>query len=427
MDVQEQLALLRKNIARIDRKFTTGASRPQPRNEPAPFDPEVVDLRPARYQIEETMSGEVVETSLGKHFETERHYERHRRWGSMDISSMIELPADLLDSITSGAIPNTSPERWAFLDTETTGLAGGTGTYAFLIGVGSIDASGFRVRQFFMRDFGEEASLLTSLSKYLARFDVLITYNGKTYDQPLLETRYRLARQTPPFARMEHLDLLFGARRLWKLRCESCRLIDLENQILGVERQGDLPGELIPYYYFDFLRRRQAVQLVPIFHHNAMDILSLACLTAVVPFAFRSPEDAPLRHGADLVGLARWFEKGEQCEQSVKLLRRAIDLGLPDSILFRTMWDIGRIEKKLGRVAASLASFTELAASRNPYRPAALRELAKYYEHRERNYPMALEMIRTALGFEDTPEDRRRELRLEDRVQRGRGGKLKLR
>jgi uncharacterized protein YprB with RNaseH-like and TPR domain len=416
VDVQEQLALLRRKISRIDRKFTTGAARPLARPEPPP----------AHYTIDETMSGEVVETSHGSHFETERVYERHRRWGSMDLSNLIELPADLLDSITGGVIPNSPPGRWAFLDTETTGLAGGTGTYAILIGVGAIDASGFRVRQFFMRDYGEEASLLDRLAEHLSRFDVLITYNGKTYDQPLLETRYTLARRKPPFARMEHLDLLAGARRLWKLRCESCRLVDLENQILGVEREGDLPGELIPYYYFDFLRRRQALQLVPIFHHNAMDILSLACLTAVVPFAFRSPDEAPLRHGADFIGLARWFEKGEQFEQSLKLLRRAVDIGLPDSILFRALWDIGRLEKKLGREAASLASFTELAASRNPYRAAALRELAKYYEHRERNHSMALEMIRGALGIEETPEDRRRERRLEERIRRGRSGRLGL-
>ena len=154
--------------------------------------------------------------------------------------------------------------KWAFLDTETTGLAGGTGTYAFLVGVGSIEASGFRLRQFFMRDYGEEASLLSRLDEYLAPFDVLITYNGKAYDQPLLETRFRMVRARHPFERMEHLDLLFGARRLWKLRLESCRLVDLENRILGVERQGDLPGEMIPYIYFDFLRTQQAFRLVPI-------------------------------------------------------------------------------------------------------------------------------------------------------------------
>ncbi len=416
-DIQEQLAILRRRIARIDKKWTGDApARPGP----------LPDLRPARYFVEELMSGEVVQTSAGEHFETEKLFERHRRHGSMDISNLHELPADLLDSLSEGAIASSHPTRWAFLDTETTGLAGGTGTYAFLIGVGSIEPAGFRLRQFFMRDFGEEASLLQRVSEHLAQFDVLITYNGKTYDQPLLETRFRMSRARHPFARLEHLDLLFGARRLWKLRLESCRLMDLENQILGVERQGDLPGEMIPYYYFEYLRTQQAFRLVPIFHHNAIDILSLACLTAVVPFAFRSPEETAFRHGADLIGLARWVLKAGREEEAARLLRRAVDLGLPDALLFKTLWDIGAIEKRLGRTDAALAIFTDLAASRNVYRTRALGELAKHYEHRERNYAMALEMTRSALALDDTPELRRRQRRLEERVARIRPRRLAL-
>src|SRR6185295_4557790 len=134
-----------------------------------------------------------------------------------------------------------------------------------------------------------------------------------------------------------HLDLLFGARRLWKLRLESCRLVELENRILGVEREGDLPGEMIPYCYFEYLRTKQAFRLVPIFHHNAIDILSLACLTAIVPFAFRSPENAKVRHGADLIGLGRWLDRSDRGEEALRLYRRAIEMGLPDHLLFRTL------------------------------------------------------------------------------------------
>src|SRR5713226_1773605 len=406
MDIQEQLAELRRKITRIDQKYATVT----------PAVPALATwpqrLRPARYFVEELISGNVVETAGGAHFETEKLYEKHRRHGSMDISTLIELPGDLLDSLSGGTILRSHPRRWAFLDTETTGLAGGAGTYAFLVGVGSIDEEGFRVRQFFMRDFGDEPSLLAALTEHLARFDVLITYNGKAYDQPLLETRYRMARAHPPFARMAHLDLLHGARRLWKLRLDSCRLVDLENQILGLEREGDLPGEMIPYYYFQYLRTQQAFQLVPIFHHNVMDIVSLACLTAVVPFAFRSPGDAALRHGADLVGLARWLAQSERYDEAVRLFRRAVDLGLRDDLLFKTLWEIGRLEKKLERHEAALAVYTDLAAARNPYRAPAFEELAKYYERRERNYGMALEMTRSALAIEDTAPARRREARL---------------
>jgi hypothetical protein len=229
-----------------------------------------------------------------------------------------------------------------------------------------------------------------------------------------------------PFDRMQHLDLLFGARRLWKLRLESCRLVDLENQILGVERQGDLPGEMIPYCYFEYLRTKQAFRLVPIFHHNALDILSLACLTAIVPFAFRRPEDAALRHGADLIGLARWLLQGGRQEEALSLFRRAVEMGLPDDLLFKTLWDIAVVEKRLGREDAALAAVTELAESRNPYRVRALEELAKHYEHHTRDYAAALEMTSRALAIEDTPEMRRREERLKRRVAGPRRGRLVL-
>lgn len=401
-DFREQLAVLRKKVASIDRKY---AAPEKPRVPPT--------------HIEEIVSGEVVETPLGTHFETERLYERHRRHGSVGIADLADLPESLLAALSEGAIAESRPARWAFLDTETTGLAGGTGTYAFLIGVGSIDECGFRVRQFFMRDYGEEPSLLASLAAYLARFDVLITYNGKAYDQPLLETRYRMVRARPPFARMEHLDLLFGARRLWKLRLDRCRLVDLENQVLGVERQGDLPGEMIPYYYFEYLRMKQAFRLVPIFHHNAMDIVSLACLTAIVPAAFGSPDGAMFRHGADVIGVARWLLAARRDEEAVALYRRAVELGLPDALLFRALAETAAIEKRLGRDAAALDIFADLAASPNPYRAHAYEELAKYYEHQERNYSTALAMTRSARGISDSEQLARREERLKRRLNAG--------
>jgi uncharacterized protein YprB with RNaseH-like and TPR domain len=401
-DIQQQLAALRQRIAHI----RPASELPRPAERP----------RPSKFAIEELMSGEVVRTPLGEHFETERVWERHRRHGSVDISDLADLPEDLLEPLSNGEVGRAHPIKWAFLDTETTGLAGGTGTYAFLIGVGAIDSTGFRLRQFFMRDYGEEPSLLHRLKEHLAQFDVLITYNGKAYDQPLLETRFRMSRARHPFDRLQHLDLLFGARRLWKLRLDSCRLMDLENQILGVEREGDLPGELIPYCYFDFLRTKQAFKVVPIFHHNAIDILSLACLTAVVPFAYRTPEDAPLRHGADLIGLARWLEKTGREAESLRLLRRAVDLGLPDALLFRTMWDIANLERRAGRHDAHLAVITELTESRNPYRARALEALAKHYEHRERNYTMALDLTLAALSLAESPTCRKREQRLRKKV-----------
>lgn len=410
MDIQEQLAHLRRRIARIDKRYANGAA-------PAAIPTSRPDLRPVRYNVEQWLSGQEVATPEGVHFESERVWERHRLHGSFEISTLEHIPCDLLDAISEGTIPASDCLKWAFLDTETTGLAGGSGTYAFLIGVGHITSDGFRLKQFFMRDLNEEKSLLWSLSEFLSRFEILVTYNGKTYDQPLLETRYRMARQKPPFARMEHFDLLFGARRLYKLRFDSCRLVELENQMFGIEREGDLPGEMIPYVYYDYLRTREAFRVAPILHHNANDILTLACLTALIPQAFRDPAQVHL-HAAEIVGLGRWLMRAERHEQALELFRRAVGKGLRDELMFRTLWDISCLEKKLGNEAAALSVWTEIAGCRNAFRLPALEELAKYAEHRERNPAMALEWTLTALQIADTPALHRRRERLEKRLAR---------
>jgi uncharacterized protein len=409
-DAQDQLARLRRRIARIDRKYQPKAGR-------APLVATRVTPRHSGRFIEELLSGEVVRTAFGEHFETEKLWEPHRRHGSISVGELANLPDDFLGALSTGAIGPAPPSSWAFLDTETTGLAG---AYAFLIGVGSIEPSGFRLRQFFLRDASEEASALARLAEYLARFEVLITYNGKVYDQPLLENRFRATRTArQPFTRLPHLDVLFGARRLWKLRLESCRLVDLEYRILGVEREGDLPGALIPYYYFDYQRTQQAMRLVPILHHNAMDILSLACLTAVVSAAFRTPEQAAFRHGADLIGLGRWLRESKQHEEAGRVFRRAVELGLPDDLLFRTLWDIASLEKRLGRAEEARAAFADLTESKNPYRGRAFAALARHYE-REHDFSMALSMTRRAVAYASSESQAelwgRREQRLTARI-----------
>jgi len=255
--------------------------------------------------------------------------------------------------------------------------------------------------------------MLQGVAGLLAQYDVVITYNGKAFDAPLLETRYRLNRQPLPLERLSHLDLLFATRRLWRLRLESCRLIELENQILGVERQGDLPGEMIPYYYFEYLRTREAFRMVPMFHHNVMDIVTLAALTAVVLPVFAAPAEAGLRHGEDLLGIARWLEQNDDLEGALGLYQRALERGLRrDEHLFRAIWETARLEKKLGRLDRAVATWCDLASGKNPLRRAALEELAKYYEHTERNYSMALEMAAAAWGLEPSPELEKRRQRL---------------
>lgn len=351
LDIEQQLARLRERISAINGKYESKYGSKYGRNRVGapPLSAPPPDAG-ARSFIEEWSQGEVVSNEFGAHFQTERLYAAHRQHGSADIGALAGLPHTFLDAVGGNEIPAASPLRWAFLDTETTGLVGGSGTYAFLIGVGRITSEGFKVRQFFMRQYAEERSLLAALSAHLEDFDVLVTYNGRAYDQPLLETRYRITRHKPPFSRLSHLDLLHGARRLWKLRLENCRLIQLEQEILGVYREGDLPGELIPYVYFEYLRNQEAQRLVPIFHHNAMDILTLACLTGIVSAAFRSTDSeslsrAGVRRGEELAGIGRWLLSAGERQQGLDLFKRAVSMGLPDRLLFRTLWDIALLEK----------------------------------------------------------------------------------
>lgn len=410
LDTNEQLSRLRQRIAAIDRRFAVKAPV-LPRQQPAP----------ARWFIEQWSEGEVVRNSAGEHFQMERLFARHKRHGSADIGALSDLPNDLLDALGENRIPPGPPERWAFLDTETTGLLGTAGVYAFLIGVGRITPEGFRVRQFFLREYAEERSALSALAAHLEQFDVLITFNGKSYDQPLLEGRYRAAHARTPLDRLAHLDLLHGARRLWKLRLEDCRLMQIERQVLGVEREGDLPGDMIPYVYFEYTRSHEVQRLVPIFHHNAIDILTLACLTAIVPAAFRKTDAesltrAGVRRGEDLAGIAGWLGAAGEREAALDVLKRAVDLGLPDRLLFRALWDIALLEKRLGRPAAALPRFAELADCRNQYRVNALIELAKHSEREGNNLEAALEYTNRALAFGTSPQLERRHARITRRL-----------
>ncbi len=324
----------------------------------------------------EALEGTEIFTPRGSHLETHSLAERH---GGFHFSHLEELSDQALSAISEGQIENVAPSRIAFLDTETTGLAGGTGTVAFLVGVGRMTDRGFRVKQYVMRDFSEEASMLHALAEDLKDAEVLVTYNGKSYDEPLLATRYTLARIRPPFGRLEHLDLLHGARRLWKLRFDSCKLVELESQILGYIREGDVAGGFIPQIYFDYLKTRRPAAMKGVLHHNQLDILSLAALTAILPGKFENKSSAG--HAAEMVGLGRWMVARGDREEAIPMFERAIT----------------RIE------------FDRLPAAR---RRDVFLELTKHYEHRQREIGRALEMALEILAIEDDAPHHRRVARL---------------
>src|SRR5438874_1273782 len=176
--------------------------------------------------------------------------------------------------------------KWLFLDTETTGLSGGTGTYAFLVGLAWWDAGGLQVEQLFLRDFAEEHSILQEVASRLAERPVLVTFNGKTFDWPLLENRFTMTRAIAVPRLAAHLDLLHPARALWKLRLGSVRLVELERHVLdagiGWHREEDVLAALIPQHYFDYLRGGPAEPLAAVVRHNQMDLRGLAGLVGKI-------------------------------------------------------------------------------------------------------------------------------------------------
>lgn len=397
--IRRQLDELRRKIARIDARYA--ATAPEPKELP---------------------DGREVESELGRYWEISKLWPSHYRHGSADVGALSELPDELLTVLGEDAGWSSPPQRWAFIDTETTGLAGGSGTFAFLIGGGSITERGFEMKQWFMREHGEEPAALESFARWLDQFDVLITYNGRAFDVPLLETRYRLSRMKPPFERLRHIDLLYGARRLWRLAEESCRLGELESKILGVTRTGDVGGAFIPNLYFEYLRTKNAAPLSPVLSHNQIDVLSLACLTAVVPCAFREPSQ--LKRGAEMVGLARWLRGQGREEESLALMREAVRKPMDEALLYETLWHIAELERRLGRHDAAVAMYAELSTVQNERRAQAYERLAVHYEHREKNYLMALEMTRAARALEDSEVLAKREERLSRKAAKPRPGQL---
>ena len=184
-------------------------------------------------------------------------------------------PPTIIDA-TFARMEPVQHERLLHFDTETTGLAGGTGTRAFMIGAADWVDERFRIRQLTITTMSAEAAMLRTFAEWLNESTVLVSYNGKCYDAPLLATRYRLARLPNPLAGLGHLDLLHPVRRHWKHQWPNCRLATAERQLLGVVREDDLPGSEAPAAWLTYLRGGSARNLRRVAAHNAQDLKSLA-------------------------------------------------------------------------------------------------------------------------------------------------------
>lgn len=335
--------------------------------------------------IEDLMpNGRVVRNERGVFFQVDQDVHLDTWHGSLSLSRFRGVdPAAVPVLSGDPTLAGFDLHRAAFLDTETTGLAGGTGTAAFLVGVGFVRDDRFHVRQYVMRDYEEEAALLSALSEDLRAFRHLVTFNGRTFDVPLLESRYRLCRTRFPLAKAFHLDLLAPARRLWKERLVSCRLQSLETALLAYIRHEDVPGDEIPRIYFDYVRRRDGRALRRVLEHNRLDVVSLAALALL---ASDWVQDERAEDPRDVFSLGRVFEGAALYERSEALYRRVLD-DEDGPLRIATLVRLAARAKRSGEHDVAAGLWGEAAASGNVR---AWRELAVHHEHRTRDLHAAL-------------------------------------
>ncbi len=336
--------------------------------------------RGPKHPIESVIPGQYWEVIYGEVFCHEETYDLDYLHGMKPL-----YPAEPIERLCQWAQAASHTREdltdFIFLDTETSGLAGGTGTYAFEVGVGRFTPEGFKLAQFFMRHPGEEPALLAGITKFVDGMKAVVTYNGKSFDIPLLNTRYTLMGMTSPFTAIDHFDLLPLARRLWRIRLESRTLSNIERKILGVERgEEEVPGYLIPEMYFEYLKNQDARPMAGIFYHNAVDILSLAGLFSHMAFLLHHPHSEKIQHGEDVVALARFFESMGDLQQAERLYQKALQANLTEDLYWDTVKRFSYLLKRKGVWEAALSLWETAAETGAPY---AFEELAKYYEHRQ--------------------------------------------
>lgn len=288
-----------------------------------------------------------------------------------------------------------NPESILFIDTETTGLAGGTGTLAFLVGLGYFDKDSFKVRQYFMRDYGEEAAALNAITRFASKFEHLVSFNGKGYDIPLLQARMILNRIKFDFSGYSHIDLLYPARMIFKHRLEDCRLSSMERFVIRFFREDDIPSEEIPYLYFRYLRSRNPVLMDKVFYHNAMDIVSLAVLTTRIA-ELLNMETANFEFGEDTFGAGHFYYSAGNYEKAEFFFRKSFEYSLPYPIRYRLLTEFSIILKRTGRMDEAAEIWRGMIDGQKEFTMFPYLELAKYYEHYKRTYMSAVNTVNEA-------------------------------
>jgi len=392
-DRREDLLELRKRVEEI-------MNRRPPRRTVAPG-----RAGAARAAIED---GEEIANEFGRCIVLSRRTEGsslHGRRPVREFAAMDMKAASLLANRPEFA--SLSWQEGLFLDTETTGLAGGTGTVAFLVGLGWFEGEAFESRQIFLRDFGDERAALAALREYAKDRRFLVSFNGKAFDINLLSSRFIMNRLGDPLSGLPHLDLLHPARRLLGHRLENSRLTTMEEEVLGLLRDHDVPGSEIPQRYFDWLRCGDPRLLRDVFLHNRLDVISLAALASHLSEILRPGADCGRFETTDRLAAARLLHLRGERDSAVDALG---DLARSDcaSVRAEACRHLSLIFKKEGRWEGAASLWEEMIAA-DPNNRFALEELAKVCEHRRRDPLRAVELAEQALQSLPAPSPREQE------------------
>jgi hypothetical protein len=361
-----------------------------------------------------------VDTPFGAACCVERTFHGDARHGIVPVADCAQYDPDALATLCGRALGavGASSALPVFLDLETTGLHGGAGTVAFLVGLGGFDEHGdFRTRQFFLGGFAGERAMLHAVAEAVEGAPLVVTYNGGSFDLPMMETRWLFHRLVPALEGRPHLDMLPPARRLWRGAMSgedrSCRLVALEEAVLGFTRVGDVPGFEIPERYFQFLRTGDGAPLEPVLLHNRLDLLSLAVLMARAQRLVREGP-AATRDARECTALGRLYERAGRVEEAAAAYRLSADHDVSDRASREQAWHalalLLRRRRRFGEAADAWRQVLRHTDRRSALGQEAVEALAIHHEHRERNLSLARALALKALGSE-SDEVRRAGLR----------------
>ncbi len=325
---------------------------------------------------------------------TENPYSLDARYGKVTVGAGLEIPGKVLACLSrEPEFEDLDLSTALFLDLETTGLSGGTGTVPFNIGLGYYRDDKFWVGQYFLSELAAESRMILDLERFLKDMDIrsIVTFNGKTFDMPLLETRFILQRIPFRLGNLPHLDFLFPARSLWKHKYESCRLSHLAHNVLVTGRDDDIPSSEVPWRYFQFLQTGNYDLIEPVLYHNAEDILSLLGLVILGASIFSDDPDSCSQDAMDFFGAGKVLEKVGETEKAADFFQRALNGSLSDEVGLSTRRRLAAQYKRFQHWEKAVAIWIEMAQAQNASSDLlySLRELSMYYEHRAKNYPDA--------------------------------------